>query len=176
MGLFDSIFGKKSNVERGREKEDQFRSEREMMGEEVRRTGIGSDFETVHCDPFTGRISERHKHEIKRNNSPLSKRQKKTRGLIVHRYIDGKDAFGIGSQHRVEDKHGNELERDMFTGKYRRKDRDTFGDMFGAGPSSRSLSSKSRRRSSSSDFDSLMGLGGSSNKRNRRKKNDLLGF
>jgi hypothetical protein len=83
MGLFDNMFGKRrNNVERGQEVEDDFKSQSEFQGYEVERTGIGSDHKRSIRDPITGR-KRTEVWEEKRNNSPLSERQKKTRGLKV---------------------------------------------------------------------------------------------
>lgn len=123
MGIFD-IF-KKTNVERGKEAEDDFRTQSEIQGYKVKRKPIGSDFERSERDPFTGKI-HKERWEVKRNSSPLSKRQKATRGLKVARYKDGI----LGPELRVEDRKGNELRRDVFTGRYqrvRKQDNDPFG-------------------------------------------------
>lgn len=166
--MFDKLFGRQNNVERGQEVEHSFKSQAEISGDKVERTGIGSDFKRTRVDPLTGRKTTEY-WETKRNNSPVSKRQMKTRGLKVYREIDGP----LGPQSRIEDKRGNELQRNMFTGKLervRKADSDPFGinSMLGGG------STSSRRSRKSDDPFGLFG-GGSAPKR-RRKSKDPFDF
>lgn len=87
MGIFDSIVGKKNNVERGKEAEDLVKFQLEIQGKEVIRSGKGSDWIAVDKDIF-GRIIKKTPVEVKRNKSQLSKLQKKTKGLKVVRVKD----------------------------------------------------------------------------------------
>ena len=147
MGLFDSIFGKRHNVERGKDVEKDFEAQSKMQGYDVERTGIGSDHKRSYRD-FSGK-----KHtevwESKRNDSPLSKRQKKTPGLKVYRSYDPSPKRPFGET-RVEDRRGNELQRDIFTGKYKcvpkRQESNPFDFGFG------SSSGQTRKRRKKDDF------------------------
>lgn len=161
MGFFD-IF-KKHNVERGKEAEDHFRNSEEMWGAEIRRKPVGSDFEKIERDPLTGKITRRERWEVKRNNSPLSERQKKTKGLKVARYKDGI----FGPEKTVEDRRGNKLDYDPFTGRYERQKKSEH-NMFGES------SSSSKRKSSSADPFGM--FGGSNTSKKKRKKSDPYGL
>jgi len=189
LGIFD-IFRKKkeNNVDRGKEVEDQFRNENTIMGEEVKRTGTGSDFEKLKREPLTGRVTGKEKWEIKRNNSPLSELQKKTHGLKVYRSID----TPLGQKVRIEDKQGNQLVKG-WDGRWRKvteRDRDPFGidSLVGSSNSSKRSrndsdpfglgsvfgSSEPRRKRAPSDYDSLMGFDmfGTDNRPRRRRRSD----
>jgi len=178
LGLFDSIFGKRHPVERGKECEDQFRTENEMFGDKIKRTGVGSDFEREKLsDPLTGK-TRKEKWEIKRNNSPLSKRQKQTRGLKVARYRD--NGFG-GFEVSVENRKGEKLEKNLFTGKYEKvpkRQRGPFGLNNSTLCGESASSSRSKRHKSNDDlfgFNSNM-FGNSSGKRKRKKQSDSFGW
>jgi hypothetical protein len=187
LGIFDIFRKKQNNVERGREIEDQFENENSILGGGVKRTGIGSDFEKLKRDPLTGRVIGKEKWEIKRNNSPLSERQKQTHGLKVYRAID----TPLGQKVRIEDKQGTELVKD-WDGRWRRvteRDRDPFGinnlvgssnsnkgrrndsDPFGLGSV---FGSSEPRKRKTPDYDSLLGFDifGNDNRSRRRRRSD----
>lgn len=94
----------------GKEGERTF--ENEKMFSNIQRTGTGSDYEEEIRDS-AGRKRKR-KWEVKKNNSPLSKRQKVTHGLRVKRYID---TGPFTRESRIEDRKGNEYREDVFSGK-----------------------------------------------------------
>lgn len=166
MGLFDNLFGRRHNVERGQDVEHNFKAQAEMTGDKVERTGIGSDYKRTRIDPLTGRKTTEY-WETKRNKSPISKRQMQTRGLKVYRETDGL----LGPESRAEDKHGNELQRNIFNGRMervRKKDKDPFGmnSMFG------STSNNKTRRTKSDDPLGFGSMFGGSNTGKRRKKSE----
>jgi len=188
LGLFDSIFGKKHNVERGKEVEQDFKAQREIMGEKVERTGIGSDYKITHpANPILGRRKRSEYWDTKRNDSPVSERQKQTRGLKIYRHYDPSPERPLGET-RIENTNGDKLEYDYLKGNYvkaKKQNNDFFSygsstprkrksnswDPFGSG-------SSSRRRN-----DDLLGgfsadnmFGGGSSGRRRKRKNDLWGF
>jgi hypothetical protein len=165
MGFFDCLKGNSDNDrmrkirESGRFGEDQFRNENAFS--DIKRRHHGRDFDKPVRDS-RGR-TRIEKWEVKRNNSPLSEKQKKTRGLKVRRYVDTKYGFVEG---RTEDKNGNRLEQDVFTGKWKKaKKQDNFSNMFGS-----SSSEPRRSRNNNFGFGSGSGLNdmfgtGSSRKR-----------
>lgn len=65
----------------------------------------------------------------------------KTRGLKIVRYIDGT----FGPTIKVENKRGEELERNIFTGKYQRVKKESQ-DPFGLGDVSRTSPKKKNRK------------------------------
>ena len=164
MGLFD-VFRKGSdsisNRERmrkirqsGRDGEEQF--ERDKIFSNIERKHHGKDYVEKVSD-WTGK-TRKIPWEVKRNNSPLSSKQKRTRNLHVRRYVD--TPYGVES--RTEDKHGNRLEHNMLSGKYEKVQKQrSIGSLFGSGSSSK------RKKSSGSSYDSLFGSG-SSSKRKRK--------
>jgi len=103
---------------RGQEIERQF--EQENTFSKIKRTGKGSDYEKEVTDSRGKKVKE--KWEVKRNNSPLSKTQKQTKGLKVYRF---RDDAPLGSQVTIEDKKGNELKKDIFTGKWKKVKKET---------------------------------------------------
>lgn len=170
MGFLDFLRGNGKHDrmrkirESGRLGEDQFRNENAFS--EIRRRHHGRDFDKPVRDSMGRTRNE--PWEVKRNNSPLSEKQKKTRGLKVRRYVDTEYGF---VEARTEDKNGNRLEQDMFTGKWKKaKKRDSFGTMFGV-----SSSESKRRRNSDYKFgsgiDNMFGKRSSS-----RKKSNEYGF
>lgn len=157
MGVWDNLF-KRHNVERGKDIENEFKFQSEMQGHEVTRTGIGSDYKRKRVDPFTGR-QHTEKWEVKRNNSPLSKRQKKTWGLKVYRSTD----TPFGAETRVENRRGEELTRRL-DGSYRKarmSDKDPFGI--------HGMAKRSSRKTSSNDPFGFSALGSSSATRKKKK-------
>lgn len=164
MGLFD-IFGKGSslsNKERmrkirqsGKDGEEQFRQDKFLSN--IERRHHGKDFVEKEKD-WTGKTHET-PWEVKRNNSPLSPKQKRTRNLHVRRYVD--TPYGVES--RTEDKHGNRLEHNIFSGKWEKvKNRP---NLFGL---SSNDSSKPKKRKSSSS------IWGSPKKSSSKKKSDNI--
>jgi hypothetical protein len=168
MGLFDNLFGKRHNVERGKDVQDEWRMNQDIQGNSYKRRAVGSDYERTVTDPYTGK-KHTERWEMKRNNSPLSKRQKQTRGLKVYRSID----TPLGSKVRIENKNGEELERNLFTGKYNKvPKRDS--DPFGLNALGGSSSSKPRRSKANDDpfgVGSMLGSGSGSSKRKRKNDN-----
>jgi hypothetical protein len=172
MGLFDSLFGKRHNVERGKDVEAEWRANQEIQGNSYKRRAVGSDYERTVTDPYTGR-KHTERWEMKRNDSPVSKTQKNTRGLKVYRSYDPSPKRPFGET-KVEDKHGNELERDMFSGKYRKvpkRQSDPFGFNIGNSP-------KPRRTKANDDPFGVgsMFSGSSSTSKKRRKSDDPFGL
>jgi hypothetical protein len=98
MSSFDELlFGTKSkkqrkkevleeNVHKGRAAEEQFVWQQRMMGNEVERTGRGSDFRVRERNPLTGRVEKTYLREIKSSDtaptSPLQ-RKKRTKKVVV---------------------------------------------------------------------------------------------
>ena len=148
LGLFDNLFGKRHNVERGKDVETDFDTQSRMQGYDVKRTGIGSDHKRSYRDLSGKKHTE--VWESKRNDSPLSERQKKKPALKVYRSYDPspKRPFGVT---RVEDRRGNELKRDVFTGKYKRVPKRQESNPFDFGFSS-SSSGQTRKRRKKDDF------------------------
>jgi hypothetical protein len=128
LGLFDNLFGKKHNVERGKEAEDMVKNHYEMQGYEVERTGIGSDYRIRRRNPLTGEIVESRKIEVKRNNSRVSPRQKKERNSTVVRVKD--DLFMPSMSE--ENKRRQRIETDYLTGRRHavRKTKSKNDDLF----------------------------------------------
>jgi hypothetical protein len=80
----------------------------------IERVHHGADYErTVHDS--AGR-ERKVPYEVKRNNSPLSKLQKKTRGLRVVKYIN----TPYGKVKKMYDRFGNEKEENPLNGKFER--------------------------------------------------------
>ncbi len=188
MGFFDAFkkrSGNISNKERmrkirqsGKDGEEQFR--RDKMFSNIERKHHGKDFVEKETD-WTGKTREI-PWEVKRNNSPLSPKQKRTRNLHVRRYVD--TPYGVES--RTEDKHGNKLEHNMLSGKYekvkkrnnvlswfssdsttKKRKSNSFDNLFGSGSSSKP------KKSCSSSYDNLFGSGSSSKRKSKRKSNGI---
>lgn len=103
--MFD-IFKKRTNVDRGNEAEDVAKSYLSWRHREVRRTGKGSDYEGVDVDPFTGK-ERKTPYEVKRNDSRLSNKQRRTRNLKVIRVRD--DFLGNPTNISEERKDGSRI-------------------------------------------------------------------
>ena len=109
MGIIDFLRAKQqTQVERGQEVEREFKTNKEITGARVKRTGIGSDHKVTYTDAMTGK-KRSELWEEKRNNSPLSKRQKQTPGLKVYRRYDPSPERPFGET-RVENRRGDKLE------------------------------------------------------------------
>ena len=155
MGIFDA-FKKKSKEEKEKERMEKIR-ESGKFGEkqfeydnalfELKRTPYGKDYEK----PVTDRNGRRRTEswEVKMNNSPLSKKQKKTKGLWVRRYV----MTPHGYERSTEDRSGNLYEPVTFTKnritKYKKvkksKGHVILDSLLGSG------SSRSRKKSGSSN-------------------------
>ena len=87
MGFFDFHTDKQKkkirlekNKEKGKDGEDLYRAQEELLGRAVKRTRIGSDFEVTRKNFFTGKTEETKLVEIKTGpTAKLSKVQEKTR-------------------------------------------------------------------------------------------------
>src|SRR4029077_13670449 len=114
--------------ESGKFGEEQFRNENAFS--DIKKRHHGRDFDKTMTDYRGRKRTER--WEVKRNNSPLSEKQKKTWGLKIRRYVDTEYGF---VESRTEDRNGNRLEQDAFTGKWKKakKHQDNLGNMFGTG-------------------------------------------
>ncbi|MGY5143199.1 MAG: hypothetical protein ACW9XH_01835 [Candidatus Nitrosopumilus sp. bin_32a] len=169
MGFFDAFkkhSGNISNKERmrkirqsGKDGEEQFR--RDKMFSNIERRHHGKDFVEKKTD-WTGKTHET-PWEVKRNNSPLSPKQKRTRNLHVRRYVD--TPYGVES--RTEDKHGNKLEHNMLSGKYEKVKKSNTFSWFG------SDSSTKKQKSTRSSYDSLFGSSSSGKKKSKRKSSGI---
>lgn len=100
------IFRKPTNVDRGNEAQDVAKSYLSWRHQKVRRTGIGSDYEGVDVDPFTGK-EKKTPYEVKRNDSRLSDKQRRTRNLRVIRVRD--DFLGNPTNISEERKDGSRV-------------------------------------------------------------------
>jgi hypothetical protein len=190
LGFFDFLKGHDNHErmrkirESGRFGEEQFRNDNAFS--DIKKRHHGRDFDKTVTDYQGRKRTER--WEVKRNSSPLSEKQKKTRGLKVRRYVDTKYGF---VESRTEDKNGNRLEQDVFSGKWKKakKHQDNLDNMFGAGSSGKQkktgsgfddmfdFGSSSRRKRKQDGFDSMFGLGSSSSrKRKKSGYDDLFGF
>ncbi len=151
MGIFDSVrklTKKEKNKERmqkiresGKDGEKTF--ENENMLSNVKRTYTGSDYEVTVRDS-SGRI-RKEKWEVKKNNSPLSKRQKETHGLKVKRYRD----TPYGKESTIEDRYGNEYKQDVVTGKttrVRKRDKSMLTSLFESNSSSKPKKTSATKR------------------------------
>ena len=174
MGFFD-IFRNRSDPVSKREKMRKIRESGKSGEEQFRRDNFLNDIERKHhgrdFDEKTrdsrGR-TRRIPWEVKRNNSPLSKKQKKTRNLHVRRYVD--TPYGVES--RTEDKHGNRLEHNMFTGKWEKvkKQKSSGFSFFGSNQTSKKRKSKSSDSLwGSNSSDSIWGTG---TKRKSKRNSD----
>ncbi|MDE1845158.1 MAG: hypothetical protein KGI10_07515 [Thaumarchaeota archaeon] len=103
--MFD-VFKKPTNVDRGNEAEDAAKSYLSWRHQKIRRTGRGSDYEGIDVDPFTGKVTKT-PYEVKRNDSRLSKKQRRTRGLKVIRVRD--DFLGNPTNISEERKDGSRI-------------------------------------------------------------------
>jgi hypothetical protein len=190
LGFFD-IFRKRSDPisnrermrkirESGKDGEEQFR--RDNVFSNIERKHHGRDFDEHQTD-WTGKTIKKIPWEVKKNDSPLSPKQKKTRNLHVRRYVDTQ----YGRESRTEDKHGNKLEHNMFTGKWEKvKKQKTSGfSLFGDDSNPKKKSSTKKKRTSKKKSDSIFGNsnsmdalfgGGSSTKKKRtsKKKSDSI--
>lgn len=88
--FFDKKFKKRMTLEdnksRGKLTEDLFVLSETAKGNEVRRTGRGSDFEVIRRDPLTGRSKGKMLYEIKSGNARESKLQQRTKKRNKGRY------------------------------------------------------------------------------------------
>ena len=87
------------NRENGKHAEDMYRREADLYGIDYKRTGKGHDFEEKRYDWQTGK-TRKVKAEVKSNDAPLSKLQKKTRkknpkNYEVRRYSTSPFGFSI---------------------------------------------------------------------------------
>jgi hypothetical protein len=165
MGL-SGIFGKRSslsNKERmkkirqsGKEGEAQFRRDKFLSN--IERRYHGKDFVEKKTD-WDGKTHET-PWEVKRNNSPLSPKQKRTHNLHVRRYVDTK--YGVES--RTEDKHGNRLEHNIVSGKWEKAKNKP--NPFGFGGSTDSSKPKKTKSSNS--------IWGSFSNKKRKSKSDSI--
>lgn len=147
MGIVDSVFGKRSTVERRKDVEEDVKWQSEMQRYEVKRSGTRPNQERTYQDPDTGR-QHIEAEESKRNNSLVSPRQRKTRGLKEYRSNDTR----YGREVRVEDKNGKRLGCDIFTVRHKK-----------------SLKRQSNRFGINSIFEN-----NASKRKNRRKDGDLF--
>ena len=167
MGFFDRVkkLTKKEKMEKIREsgKQGEKNFERDNMFSKVKRVYHGADYEVEVRDSI-GRI-RKEKHEVKRNNSPLSKLQKKTHGLKVDRY----EETPFGDVKKTYNRNGDELKKDPLTGKWskvKKRDKSVLTSFF------ESQSSRKPKKSSRSSMDSFWGS--SSSKRKSKKKSDSI--
>lgn len=143
----------------------------------VKRVHHGADYVKTVRDS-AGRI-RKEPHEVKRNNSPLSKKQKKTWGLKVDRYSNTQYGF---VEKRTYNRFGDEIHQDPLTGRWSKvKKRDnnplgmktTSNNLFG----SNTRSNKNRSNDFGSGINNMFGFGSSSSsKRSRRNDNYGLGY
>jgi hypothetical protein len=68
-----------NNQARGKAAEQQFELTSALEGEEVVRTGRGSDYRVRKRDPWTGRVTSSKLVEVKSGKAKLSKLQRKTK-------------------------------------------------------------------------------------------------
>jgi hypothetical protein len=69
-----------SNKRNGKDAEDRFVLRHSLSGEEVERTGRGSDFRVRRRDPWTGKVSSSRLYEVKSSETaPVSELQSKMR-------------------------------------------------------------------------------------------------
>ena len=140
-GIFDN-YQKLTKRERNREQMDKIRQsgkdgerhfEQDNTFSKIERVHHGADYQkTVHDSSGRERVVP---YEVKRNNSPLSRLQKKTRGLRVVKYID----TPYGQVKKMYDRFGNEKRENPLTNKFERvRKRDTLeGGLLGFGSSSK---------------------------------------
>jgi hypothetical protein len=151
--------------ESGKDGERHF--EQDNAFSEIKRVHHGADYVKPVRDS-AGRIRNE-PHEVKRNNSPLSKLQKKTHGLKVDRYVD----TPYGTVKKTYNRNGDQIKQDAFTGKWqkvKKRDSSGFDSMFGAGGSSRS-------RSNQNGFGSGLGdMFGSGSSKRKRSSSNSWGF
>jgi len=140
--------------------------ERDNAFSNIKRVHHGADYVKTVRDS-AGRVRQE-PHEVKKNNSPLSKLQKKTHGLKVDRYVD----TPYGPVRKTENRNGEEIKQDPFTGKWkkvRKRDNSGFSGQLGYGGVS-----KSKKQGG---FDSMLGLGGNSSRpRNSNRSRNSSGF
>jgi len=185
MGFFDA-FRKRSDPisngermrkirESGKDGEEQFR--RDNVFSNIERKHHGRDFDE-HQKDWTGKTVKKIPWEVKKNNSPLSPKQKKTKNLHVRRYI----ATPYGNESHTEDKHGNKLEHNMFTGKWEKikKEKTSSFSLFGSNSDTKKKNSSKKKSDSifgSSSMDSLFGSSTkkkTTKKRSSKKKSDSI--
>lgn len=88
MRLLDNLFGEQTGKERKRQQgrrnqrkgqmaEEQAKMDWAMSGYEIEDVHEGADFIARRRDPFTGRIQEEQKVEVKSGNSRLTERQRR---------------------------------------------------------------------------------------------------
>lgn len=68
-----------NNKVKGKAAEEEFRYASALRGEEVERTGRGSDFRVRKRDPWTGRVTSSRLVEVKSGKAKLSKLQRRTK-------------------------------------------------------------------------------------------------
>lgn len=141
-----------------------------MEGYTLKRIGRGSDYRAEKKDWLTGKTTERFDVEVKRNDSKLSRLQKQNKNNRVYRVRD--DMLGSPSNVTEEDRQGNRIEREVFTGQRRKvssKTKDPLDEWFGAYGSK-----SSSRRKQNSNGDAFGFFRGSSNtrKKGKRKSDD----
>jgi hypothetical protein len=175
MGIFDVFRNRSDPISRkekmrkirqsGKDGEEQFRRDKAFSN--IERKHHGKDFEEKVRD-YDGK-TRKIPWEVKRNNSPLSPKQKKTRNLHVRRYVD--TPYGVES--RTEDKHGNKLEHNILSGKYEKVKKTNSFSLFGSDSNTKKkkTTKKKSKSSSTSVMDTLFGSSKSkSSKPKSRKK------
>ena len=154
----------------GKDGEERFRQDKFLSN--IERRHHGKDFVEKQTD-LTGKTREI-SWEVKRNNSPLSPKQKNTRNLHVRRYVDTK----YGVEARTEDKHGNRLEHNIISGKWEKIKKSKLNLLWNHSESRRS-SDKEKNHTvfgSSRSFDSLFDFISNSKNKRTAKKNANRAF
>jgi|APSaa5957512535_1039671.scaffolds.fasta_scaffold03375_13 hypothetical protein len=153
MGIFDSV-RKLTKKEKSKERMEKIREsgkqgernfERDNTFSKIKRVHHGADYEVTVRDSAGRERTE--KHEVKRNNSPLSKLQKKTHGLKVDRY----EKTPLGDVRKTYNRNGDELKKDPWTGKWnkvRKKDKSMLTSLFESNSSSKSKKTSVTKRKS----------------------------
>ena len=143
MGFLDNLRKKLTKKERTEERMQKIREsgkqgernfERDNTFSKIKRVYHGADYEVTVRDS-AGR-ERKEKHEVKRNNSQVSKLQKKTHGLKVDRY----EKTLFGDVHKTENRNGDEIKKDPMTGKWkkvRKRDSSVFGGLSSSGSSNK---------------------------------------
>lgn len=173
MGIFD-IFRKPTKNENHHERMEKIR-ESGKQGERhfeydnalsrYKRVHQGADY-VKYVRDSAGR-TRKEPHEVKRNNSPLSKKQKKTWGLKVDRYID--TPYGV--EKVTENRAKERLKQDPLTGKWHKvRKRDTSGLSSFLG-----TSSTKKQKQSKSIYDSFWGSNSKRKSRNNNSFENLFG-
>ena len=153
MGIFDSM-RKLTKKEKSKERMENIREsgkqgernfERDNIFSKIKRVHHGADYEVTVRDSAGRERTE--KHEVKRNNSPLSKLQKKTHGLKVDRY----EKTPLGDVRKTYNRNGDELKKDPLTGKWnkvRKRDKSMLTSLFESNSSSKPKKTSSTKRKS----------------------------